>query len=330
MHEGLLLRYRTGSGRGRAGRATSTRSSPARSGWCRAYAGAGRDEEARHADEAPVCLANDLGLLAEEYDPVRERMVGNFPQAFSHLALISAARQAGRMTSHLLDNLELLEAETRALLATATRLDDAAMAAPSLCEGWTRAHVVTHVARNADALCHLARWATTGVPTPMYASPEARDADIVEGARRPAAEQVADLVSSAARFAEIAPSLAGPPRSGRWRCAAAGRCPAVTCRRCGCGRSSSTTSTWTWASHARRRRRRLRRAHPAPRRRHAGRRAGGAVAADPQRRGRRVVDRRRGDVPSPAAGRPCCCGSPGAGRTRSRPRGRCRHCLPWG
>jgi maleylpyruvate isomerase len=113
------------------------------------------------------------------------------------------------MTSHLRENLELLEAETRSLLATATRLDDAAMAAPSLCEGWTRAHVVTHVARNADALCHLARWATTGVPTPMYASPEARDADIAEGARRPAAEQVADLVSSAARFAEIAPSLAG-------------------------------------------------------------------------------------------------------------------------
>jgi GH15 family glucan-1,4-alpha-glucosidase len=39
-----------------------------------------------------IALANDLGLLAEEYDVARKRQVGNFPQAFSHLALIGAAR----------------------------------------------------------------------------------------------------------------------------------------------------------------------------------------------------------------------------------------------
>jgi len=36
-------------------------------------------------------LCNDLGLLSEEYDLERKRMVGNFPQAFSHIALVNAA-----------------------------------------------------------------------------------------------------------------------------------------------------------------------------------------------------------------------------------------------
>jgi GH15 family glucan-1,4-alpha-glucosidase len=38
-----------------------------------------------------LSLCNDVGLLAEEYDPAAKRQVGNFPQAFSHLALISSA-----------------------------------------------------------------------------------------------------------------------------------------------------------------------------------------------------------------------------------------------
>jgi GH15 family glucan-1,4-alpha-glucosidase len=52
----------------------------------------GRVGEARELFERLTALANDLGLLAEEYDVGRRRQVGNFPQAFSHLTLITAAR----------------------------------------------------------------------------------------------------------------------------------------------------------------------------------------------------------------------------------------------
>jgi glycogen debranching enzyme len=52
----------------------------------------GRDAEARELFEQLLALRNDLGLYAEEYDVARGRQVGNFPQAFTHLALINAAR----------------------------------------------------------------------------------------------------------------------------------------------------------------------------------------------------------------------------------------------
>jgi GH15 family glucan-1,4-alpha-glucosidase len=51
----------------------------------------GRYEEARALFERLLALRNDVGLLAEEYDPHSGRQLGNFPQAFSHLALINAA-----------------------------------------------------------------------------------------------------------------------------------------------------------------------------------------------------------------------------------------------
>jgi GH15 family glucan-1,4-alpha-glucosidase len=52
----------------------------------------GRVHEARTLFERLIGLSNDLGLLSEEYDVARQRQVGNFPQAFSHLTLIGAAR----------------------------------------------------------------------------------------------------------------------------------------------------------------------------------------------------------------------------------------------
>ena len=53
--------------------------------------GIGRDAEARELFERLLGLRNDLGLMAEEYDDGQDRMAGNFPQAFSHLALLRAA-----------------------------------------------------------------------------------------------------------------------------------------------------------------------------------------------------------------------------------------------
>ncbi len=56
------------------------------------YALQGRRAEARALFERLLGLANDVGLLSEEYDPRARRLAGNFPQAFSHVALINAAR----------------------------------------------------------------------------------------------------------------------------------------------------------------------------------------------------------------------------------------------
>jgi GH15 family glucan-1,4-alpha-glucosidase len=64
-----------------------------------ALAQAGRADEARTLFERLLGLSNDLGLLAEEYDVARRRQVGNFPQAFSHLALIVAARDISKAES---------------------------------------------------------------------------------------------------------------------------------------------------------------------------------------------------------------------------------------
>ena len=55
------------------------------------YALAGREREARELFERLLALTNDVGLLAEEYDPRGARQLGNFPQAFSHLALVNSA-----------------------------------------------------------------------------------------------------------------------------------------------------------------------------------------------------------------------------------------------
>src|SRR5882757_10428629 len=85
-----------------------------------------------------------------------------------------------------------------------TRLDtltDADLRDPSRLPGWSRAHVIGHVARNAEALGRLAAWARTGVETPMYSGPAQRDADIEASAVLPADRLRAELACTAGELA---------------------------------------------------------------------------------------------------------------------------------
>ncbi|NYJ73628.1 maleylpyruvate isomerase family mycothiol-dependent enzyme [Allobranchiibius huperziae] len=73
--------------------------------------------------------------------------------------------------------------------------------APTLLPGWTRRHLVAHVAANADALGHLVHWAATGDETPMYSSPQDRAAGIERGTSMSADELGEWLHGSADRLA---------------------------------------------------------------------------------------------------------------------------------
>lgn len=96
---------------------------------------------------------------------------------------------------------------TGRLLATAAGITDGQAREPSLLPGWSRGHVLTHLARNADGLGNLLVWARTGVVTPQYPSQQARDDAIEAGAGRPAAVLLADLTESAEAFRAEAASL---------------------------------------------------------------------------------------------------------------------------
>jgi GH15 family glucan-1,4-alpha-glucosidase len=90
MRDGFVLRYNTDHTED--GLAGSEGAFLACSFWLvDAYAYTGRRREAEELFGRLVGLRNDLGLLAEEYEPRTGRLVGNFPQAFSHLALIHSA-----------------------------------------------------------------------------------------------------------------------------------------------------------------------------------------------------------------------------------------------
>ncbi|MFC0527719.1 maleylpyruvate isomerase family mycothiol-dependent enzyme [Phytohabitans kaempferiae] len=123
-----------------------------------------------------------------------------------------------------------LRTGTAAVRAAVAGLDDAAAREPSALPGWTRGHVVTHLARNADALVNLLTWARTGEERPMYASPEQRTADIEEGAGRPAGILAKDLDAAGDRLDAALAALPGaaweaPVRTAQGRTVAASVVP---------------------------------------------------------------------------------------------------------
>ncbi|PBC77325.1 maleylpyruvate isomerase [Streptomyces sp. TLI_235] len=107
------------------------------------------------------------------------------------------------------ESLKAVAGATEHLLRTVAELDPEAVAGPSALPGWTRGHALAHLARNADSLVNLLETARTGVDIPQYASPEAREQGIRDGAGRPLDEQLADLRHTAERLARTAESLPG-------------------------------------------------------------------------------------------------------------------------
>jgi maleylpyruvate isomerase len=107
--------------------------------------------------------------------------------------------------------LTALRASTTDLLdgIVAEAWTDAQVRAPSLLPGWTRGHVLTHIARNADGIARAMSGALRGEIVPRYPGGRAgRDADIEAGATRTHAELVADVRESAERLARVIDAVA--------------------------------------------------------------------------------------------------------------------------
>lgn len=94
----------------------------------------------------------------------------------------------------------LVTAATQRLLGDTINVTDEQWRQPSILPGWTRGHVATHIARQADGLWRLTEWARTGERQEMYLSPEQRESDIDDGAGRSGLELQIDLDTSAGRL----------------------------------------------------------------------------------------------------------------------------------
>jgi maleylpyruvate isomerase len=100
-----------------------------------------------------------------------------------------------------------LDAATQRLIDEARLMTGADLRAPSLLPGWSRAHVLAHLARGADAMRNLLIGARAGRDLPAYPSPEARDAGISKSAAAEASGLVEDVISSAMALRTVARQL---------------------------------------------------------------------------------------------------------------------------
>jgi maleylpyruvate isomerase len=94
----------------------------------------------------------------------------------------------------------LVRTATQRLLGDTILVADDQWRAPSRLPDWTRGHVATHIARNADGLIRLTQWARTGERQDMYPSSEHRDSEIEAGSGRSSLELQIDLDNSAGRL----------------------------------------------------------------------------------------------------------------------------------
>lgn len=119
---------------------------------------------------------------------------------------------------------------TDLFLSAVAGLTDAELDDSSALPGWTRRHVVAHVARNAEALDRLLEWAQTGVETPMYGSPAQRGDDIERSQGFPAEQLRHEAAGTAAALRahvdRLTPGEWGAPvRSAKGRAIAAREVP---------------------------------------------------------------------------------------------------------
>jgi maleylpyruvate isomerase len=96
---------------------------------------------------------------------------------------------------------------TQRLLGTAREIAEPDLRRPSLLPGWTRAHVLAHLARGADAMRHLLVGARSGEDRPAYASEQEREAAIEHAAGRGVKELADDLAASAMALRAISRQL---------------------------------------------------------------------------------------------------------------------------
>ena len=90
-----------------------------------------------------------------------------------------------------------IDQATQRLLDAARVLPESDLRDPSLLPGWTRAHILAHLARNADAMRNLLAGARAGQHRPAYPSADAREADIETGAAQSSRDLMTDLADSA-------------------------------------------------------------------------------------------------------------------------------------